>query len=85
MRRSQAPSQKVISVSRTEPISTKPKLGLVDVAAPCSSEIPRKFIVVYGNVSGRKHKIYDSDGTLEILGSTMNLKDANGKVVHMSC
>jgi hypothetical protein len=81
MRRSLAPSQKATANFNQTPTykASTPK-NLV----PASSNIPfekaKKFNVVYGNVSGRKHKIYDSDGTLEIKGKKVVLKDCDGKV-----
>lgn len=41
------------------------------------------FSVVYGAISGRKHKVYDSDGSIEfnIASKNVVLKDAAGKVI----
>lgn len=41
------------------------------------------FSVVYGAISGRKHKVYDSDGFIEfnITSKNVVLKDTAGKVI----
>lgn len=41
------------------------------------------FSVVYGAISGRKHKVYDSDGFIDynITSKNVVLKDTTGKVI----
>lgn len=41
------------------------------------------FSVVYGAISGRKHKVYDSDGFIDcnITSKNVVLKDTAGKVI----
>lgn len=45
-----------------------------------SVESVTKFSVVYGDISTRKHKVYDFDGVLEISGKKVVLTNTDGKV-----
>lgn len=40
----------------------------------------KTFAVVYAKASSKKHKVYTSDGTLEVRGRNALLKDVKGKV-----
>ncbi|KAL1458048.1 hypothetical protein WDU94_008223 [Cyamophila willieti] len=46
-----------------------------------NSQDKRIFNVVYGKPSGKKHKSWEDDGTLEIVNGTATLKDAQGKTI----
>jgi hypothetical protein len=87
MRRSFAPSQQKSTASPQAPI--KQSNQVKSVPSPTASrneniyQSATKFNVVYGNVSGRKHKVYDNDGILEMRGKKAVLKDVNGKVMHV--
>lgn len=38
----------------------------------------RRFQVIYGGMSTRKHKTYEKDGTLELSGNNLTLRDEDG-------
>lgn len=43
-----------------------------------------RYKVVWGKISTKKHKTWEGDGTLEILGRTATLKDEDGKTIASS-
>ena len=86
MRRSKAPSIRKPDEYNYETISkndTQPESSVKENLSENTGFV--KFNVVYGKVSGRKHKIYEDDGTLEFSGSkSAILRDSNGRIIGSS-
>lgn len=72
MRRSQAPS----SSKKQE----SPRGRLESTSVVKQANCAQKFAVVYTEATKRKHKIYTSDGFLEVNGKRAKLMDSNGSV-----
>ncbi|XP_053684775.1 DNA repair and recombination protein RAD54B-like [Sabethes cyaneus] len=54
--------------------------AMKEVVNHSSSETIR-FIVVWGKITTRKHKTWEGDGTLELVGRCATLKDDNEKII----
>lgn len=72
MRRSQAPSQK--GQDLLNPVTDLQHI----VRGDGEDTNVRRFQVIYGGLSTRKHKTYEKDGTLEKSGNNLTLRDEDG-------
>lgn len=95
MRRSFAPSNLKTGTSKPSTSNSIKQVGkpslILKKPVECQPKNENKnnsagklsFTVVYGAISGRKHKVYDSDGFIElnVTSKTVVLKDATGKVI----